>query len=144
MDEAREFRRLLVWIHERVMFIDLILSGSYLYLFFPSMILRPLERTFFMCVEEADEQDEEEDKDLNEGRPSHLPDHDGPGIEKYQFYIEDEEDQGEEVVADVELDPGLSGGLDATFISLSFLRVPAGLQDNPGHENGDDGECHGG
>lgn len=97
-----------------------------------------------MCVEEADEQDEEEYEDLDEGGPSNLPDHDCPGIEKYDFYIEDEEDQGEEIIPHIELDPGLTGGRDATFIGLSFLRIPAGLQHDPGQQDGYDREGHGG
>jgi hypothetical protein len=118
-------------------------APAHTYVFCPACLSRPLERTLSVSVEEADEKDEEEYDDLHQGGPSDLTHHNGPGIEKNQLDVENEEDEREEVIADIELDPGLSGGRDTTLIRLSFLRIPTGFQYDPGNEYGYDGKGHG-
>src|SRR6476646_3031710 len=46
-----------------------------------------------------------------------------PGIKKNNLDIEDDKEQGNEVVAKVELDPGVALGLDAALIGVHLYRV---------------------
>lgn len=45
----------------------------------------------------------------------------GPGIEKYCLNVEDEEEDGEDIISRLELNHGSAAGGDTTFVRLGFL-----------------------
>src|SRR6059058_945225 len=75
-------------------------------------------------IGEADEEDAEEEEHIDDGHFADVEDGlaelcgqigraavgDGPGIEEGDFDIEDEEDQGDDVEAEIELDPARADG----------------------------------
>lgn len=62
----------------------------------------------------------------------------GPGIEKNDLYIEDNEEQGKEIIAEVESNPGLPHRLHAALIGGVFCRV--GLSGDNAQEPEGDGK----
>ena len=56
-----------------------------------------------MSVEKTEEKNEEENADLHQRHHSHLLNRHCPRIQKYQLYVEYQEDEGEQVVPNVKL-----------------------------------------
>ena len=88
-----------------------------------------------MCIQESHEQDEQENHDLHETGYPDLSDRYSPGIHKDKLYIENEEDQCIQIIADIELIPGSTRGGDAALICLPFLCIFCALYKDPGDGN---------
>lgn len=88
-----------------------------------------------MCIQQSHKQDEQENHNLHETRDPNLPDRNSPGIHKDKLYIENEEDQGIQIIADIELIPGSTRGRDTALICLAFLCVFCAFDKDPGNRN---------
>ncbi len=101
-------------------------------------------------VDVADHDDGEEDEHVDEGGGAEFLEDGGPGVEEGDFDIEDEEDEGDDVEAEIELDPALAEGEFAAFVGGEFVGVgDAGAQeaadgeveeDEEGAEGEEDGD----
>lgn len=88
-----------------------------------------------MRIQKSHEQDEQEYHYLQETRYSYFSDRYGPGIHENKLYIENEEDQCIQVIADIELIPGSARGGDTALIGLPFLRIFCPFYEDPGDSN---------
>src|SRR3990170_848705 len=87
----------------------------------PDPALRPFERAFPPRVGQADHQDDEKDQHLHERKLAQLAEDDGPGIQVDDLDVKNHEDETEQIVAHIELRPGLTEGHDARFIGHALL-----------------------
>ncbi len=62
-----------------------------------------------------------------------------PGVEKDRLHVEDDEDEGEHIVTDVELDPGTADGFHARFVGGASLGASAGGAQQFGYYQGKHG-----
>src|SRR5205809_1122525 len=88
-------------------------------------VLRPLQRALAPCIDQAEREDDQEYKDLVKGEcPQPAGDH-RPGVQVNDLHIKDHEDEGKQVVANVELGPRLPNRGHAGFVGLELLRIGA-------------------
>src|SRR3990172_4791658 len=91
-------------------------------------------------VEQAGRQDQNEQDPFQHGVQLQLFVGDRPGEEENGFDIEDDEDQGEDVILDFELDPSVADGLDAAFVRRIFGRIRLARAEQPAQP--DRHTCH--
>jgi hypothetical protein len=109
----------------------------------------PVEVAKAPQIGEADEEHAEEEEHVDDGDEADVEDGlaelcgqvasaaegDGPGIEEGDFDIEDEENEGDDVEAKIELDPAGTDGWLAAFVDGRFFGVG-----HVGADQGADGE----
>jgi hypothetical protein len=78
--------------------------------------LHPLQGALAPGVDEATHQNHEEQEHLHQGKETELAVGHGPGVKKNGLHVEDEEDQGVDVVLDPEAYPRLADGFETAFI----------------------------
>src|SRR3989304_1045069 len=83
----------------------------------------PLQVPLAPGVEEPGRQDQDEQDPFQHGVQLELTVGDGPREKEHRFDVEDDEDQGEDVVLDLELDPGVADRFDATLVSRVLRRI---------------------
>src|SRR5439155_14287002 len=85
--------------------------------------LIPFERSLLPFVDETHDEDEQEDAHRDETEDTDLPQHDGPGKQENDLEIEDDEEDGDEVVTHVELRATVFERLETAFITRQLLRI---------------------
>src|SRR3972149_5724366 len=83
----------------------------------------PFEIALAPRIDQAGGPDGDEQHALQHGKEREAVVSDGPREEKDRFDVEDDEDQGEDVVLDFELDPGVADCFDAPFRRGGLFRV---------------------
>src|SRR3972149_255539 len=71
----------------------------------------------------ADDEDRDEGQRLDEAHDELVREGDRPGVEEHDLDIEDDEEKGDEVVAEVELDPAIALRLDAALVGVELHGV---------------------
>src|SRR5438093_5514919 len=86
-------------------------------------LFHPLEDLLLPGIEQADGEDADEDDHLDENGSlgPQLLELDRPGEEEDAFDVEDHEQEGKEVVADVRVAPSLADRVDAALVRGEFL-----------------------
>src|SRR6185503_15181208 len=85
--------------------------------------LFPLECALLPLVDEAHHEYAEEHHHRREAEAADLLQHDRPGEEKRDLEIEQYEENGDQVVADVEFHAGVLERLEAALVRRELLRV---------------------
>src|SRR5262249_14595519 len=83
----------------------------------------PFERSLLPLIDEADGEHAEEDDHRPEAEESDPPEPDRPGQEERHLEVENDEEDGDEIVADIELAAGVVEGLEAALIGGELLRI---------------------
>jgi len=83
----------------------------------------PLQRSFLPSVNITYHKDEYKNHHLNKAEKLKLFIGYRPRIEENDFYIEEDEEKGIQIVAEIELNPGLANGDVTAFIGGAFDRV---------------------
>src|SRR2546427_9510609 len=96
-------------------------TGTSLSAQLPVLGPHPLQVALPPDVGEGHHQDRDEDQALDEGQRAELAEDDRPGQEEHRLHVEDDEDQREDVEADVELDPGRARGVLAALVGGELL-----------------------
>src|SRR5690606_38139614 len=104
----------------------------------------PLERSFLPLVNEADHQDGEEDRHCHEPERAERVQGHGPGKEKGDLEVEDDEENRDQVIADVESHAGVLERLEAALVRREFLRVflPPAEEEAGAQQHDADGSGH--
>src|SRR5271169_5447781 len=101
----------------------------------PILGSHPLQVPLAPDVNESHREDPKEHEPVDEGRDAQPLEDYGPRKEEDGFHIEDDEDEGEYVEPDVELDPGGARGILAAFVGCELLlAVTGGADDLPEEE----------
>src|SRR2546421_233444 len=82
----------------------------------PSKFLLPFECAFSPCIDQTQEKDKNEGDHLDKPGHSEAFKGDGPGIQEKRLDIKKDKQEGENIKADVELDPWTPNRLRAAFI----------------------------
>ena len=89
-------------------------------------------------VEQPEGEDGDEDRHLDETEGAVGLEPGGPREDEHGLHVEHDEEQGEDVVADLALGPPAADGVDAALIRDVFLRLrAAGTDETPDTEHGD-------
>src|SRR5690606_15181575 len=83
----------------------------------------PFERSLLPHVNEADQQHADEDAHLDQAEHAEFAEHGRPRHDEDDFQVEDDELDGDEVVADVELHPRIFERGEAAFVGRELLGV---------------------
>jgi len=83
--------------------------------------LRPIRAPLAPGVEETDRQHGDEDQHLHKARRAEPAEGERPREQEDRFDVEDQEQQGEDVVAHRERMPGVADRLDAALVGGVFL-----------------------
>src|SRR2546427_4808644 len=76
----------------------------------------PVDAALPPHVGQRHRQDRDEDQSLREGQPAEPPEHHRPREQEHRLHVEDDEDEGEDVEAYVELDPRRPGRVLAALV----------------------------
>jgi len=76
---------------------------------------------FFPGIGKTETEDDHEDHNLNECNDPYLFHYYGPGEQEDYFRVKDKEEDGEQVVSDVELQPGGPFCRDITFFRFKLV-----------------------
>ena len=91
-------------------------------------------------VDDPEEKNGDEDEHLVEDSRGCLQEDDGPGEEEYGLHVKDYEQDGEDVVADLDLGPDIRSGWYAAFVrGLLESRGTLGRDQEGGQEHREDG-----
>src|SRR6266545_4881911 len=82
--------------------------------------LLPLKRVLAPGVGDADAEDRHEERRLEQREETDLPQRHRPWVEEQRLHIEDDEEQREDVVADVKLHVGRANGFHAALIRIQL------------------------
>src|SRR5258706_113276 len=83
----------------------------------------PFERPLLPLVDEADDEDTEEHDHRDQAEPADVLEHDRPGKEEGDLEIEEDEEDGDQVVAHVELHARVLERLETAFVGGELLAV---------------------
>src|SRR5438309_247788 len=87
--------------------------------------LLPFERALFPLVDESDDQDREKNHHRPETEYSDVGEHDRPREEKRDLQVEQDEQDRDQVIANVELHACVFEGLETAFVGRELLGVGA-------------------
>src|SRR6185436_1067726 len=82
--------------------------------------LHPFQSSFFPCVQKSHEKNEHKNDNFNKSGDANILHHHRPRVHIDHFHVENEENEGKQVITHIELNPVGSGGFYATFISFAF------------------------
>src|SRR3989304_3047650 len=85
--------------------------------------LLPFQRPFHPLVDKANHKDGQEDHHGNKTKGTDFLEHDRPGEEKGYFEIEQNEQNGNEVIAHIELHARIFKGLETAFVCGKLFTV---------------------
>ena len=104
------------------------------------LLLTPFQCPLSMRIQKPDKQYKEENQHFNQCKPSNRFSHYRPWIEENEFYIKNQEDQCEKIIAHIQLRPCFSLSWNAAFIGLLFLSVGGAFDDYFRYQYGYDGK----
>src|SRR5690606_15837760 len=84
---------------------------------------RPFQGALAPGIAKSDDQDEDEDDDLKGSEQSQLIVGGSYREQEYRLDVEDDKDEGVNVILDLELDPRIADGLNTTLVSLILERI---------------------
>src|SRR5439155_6898154 len=87
---------------------------------------QPLQGVLSPGVDVTDNEDRNEGNSLNKAGDELPREGDGPGIKEHNLQVEDHEEQRDQVIAEVELDPGIALGLNTAYVGLELNRIGRG------------------
>src|SRR5205823_275182 len=103
--------------------------------------LHPPQHPLAPGVEQAQRQDGDEDDHLDQPEDLQGLEPDGPGEDEHRLDVEHDEQQREDVVADLALRPARPDGVDPALVVEVLLRLgPGGTQQAPDSQHGPDHE----
>src|SRR6185503_6693256 len=91
----------------------------------PVLGAHPFQVSLAPDVGERHHEDADEHQALGEGEEPELAEDHGPGQQEDRLHVEDDEDEGEDVETDVELDPGRARGVLAALVGRELLLAEA-------------------
>ena len=92
----------------------------------------PVKVALHPHIGEPDDENEQEYRHFYKSKKPQLTKDQGPREEEHDLHVEDEEDQSDDVKANVEPDPCVSDGFFAAFIRFEFLGIRTVRTKNPG------------
>src|SRR3972149_6271269 len=98
--------------------------------------LNPFQVTLVPGINQAYQKNEDKDHHLHEGKQPQIFEDHGPGVQHHHLHIKDNKDQGNDVEADIELDPGRPQEPLATFVRAQLVWVIRPGPQNPRQNQG--------
>src|SRR6185312_1650326 len=103
----------------------------------------PLQRPLLPLIYEADGQDAKEEHHRPEAEMADAAEHDRPGEQEADFEVEDDEEDGDEVEAHVELHARVVEGVEAALVGGELFRVGLRIGDEEGRREQDEADDEG-
>ena len=101
----------------------------------------PVERALFPLIDKPDDQDAQKDHHGPEPNQTDVLEGHSPRKEKGDFEVKENEQDGHQVVADIEFHAGIFEGFEAAFVGGVLFAVRAIGAKDPAQDLGNDANC---